>query len=83
MLAWQEASSCRPAVKRAALPAHEQVRLQKKGMEALMAGLVASTPGTPVTEQDMSWALQAVRSRAFSGPYAGAIRKSCTVNRDP
>ena len=41
-------------------------------MEKLMAGLRASTPRTPVTEEDMGWALQAVRSRAFSGPYAGA-----------
>ena len=37
-----------------------------------MVGLRASTPGTPVTKEDLSWALSAVRSRSFSGPYAGA-----------
>ena len=56
---------------------HGQVRLQKQAMEAMMAGLRKSTPSTPVTEADLGWALQAVRSRSFSGPYAGAARGAC------
>ena len=43
----------------------------KTGLKQLHADLAASTPGTPVTEADLTWAIQAVRSRAFSGPYAG------------
>lgn len=43
----------------------------KAGLKQVHADLAASTPGTPVTEADLTWAIQAVRSRAFSGPYAG------------
>ena len=50
---------------------HVQVRKMKAGLKQLHADLVASTPSTPVTEADLTWAIQAVRSRAFSGPYAG------------
>lgn len=49
-----------------------QVAAQREGLKRLHAELAESTPGTPITEQDLIWALQAVRSRAFSGPYAGA-----------
>lgn len=49
-----------------------QVRSQKEGLMRLAAEVRAATPGTSVTEEDLAWALQAVRSRAFSGPYAGA-----------
>ena len=49
-----------------------QVRRQKEGLARLASELRAATPGTSVTEADLAWALQAVRSRAFSGPYAGA-----------
>ena len=48
-----------------------QVARMKTGLKQLHADLAASTPGTPVTEADLTWAIQAVRSRAFSGPYAG------------
>ncbi len=53
-------------------PVHLQVGKMKAGLKQLHADLAASTPGTPVTEADLTWAIQAVRSRAFSGPYAGA-----------
>lgn len=45
----------------------------RASLKRLHAALAASSPGTPVTESDLMWALQAVRSRAFSGPYAGAL----------
>ncbi len=48
-----------------------QVGRMQAGLKQLHADLIALTPDTPVTEADMTWAIQAVRSRAFSGPYAG------------
>ena len=48
-----------------------QAQRMKAALQKLHADLASSAPGTPVTEADLTWALQAVRSRAFSGPYAG------------
>lgn len=52
---------------------HMQVTHQKTGLQKLHAELKEATPSSPITEQDLIWALQAVRSRAFSGPYAGVL----------
>ena len=47
---------------------------QKTDWEAIYAKLKSSTPGTSVTKEELYWALENVRSRAFSGPYtAGSI----------
>ncbi|CAL5224402.1 g7084 [Coccomyxa viridis] len=54
----------------------QEVTKMKAGLKQVHADLAASTPGTPVTEADLTWAIQAVRSRAFSGPYAGPPLKS-------
>ena len=43
----------------------------RAGLKQLYADLAALTPATPMTEADLTWAILAVRSRAFSGPYAG------------
>ena len=56
------------------MPVLLQVRRMKAGLKQLHADLAASTLDTPVTEADLTWAIQAVRSRAFSGPYAGEMR---------
>ena len=48
-----------------------KVAKQQEGLRRLASELRVATPGTSVTEADLAWALQAVRSRAFSGPYAG------------
>ena len=45
---------------------------QRASWAQLHAELVAATPGTSITLDDLTWALQCVRSRAFSGPYGGA-----------
>ena len=50
-----------------------QAQRMKAALQKLHADLAASAPSTPVTEADLTWALQAVRSRAFSGPYAGDL----------
>ena len=50
-----------------------QAQRMKAALQKLHADLAASAPSTPVTEADLTWALQAVRSRAFSGPYAGGL----------
>ncbi len=55
------------------------MRRQKEGLVRLFSELSAVTPGTSVTEADLAWALQAVRSRAFSGPYAGALVTSAVL----
>ncbi|BDA48434.1 probable actin-histidine N-methyltransferase [Coccomyxa sp. Obi] len=54
----------------------QEVAAQREGLKKLHAELAESTPGTPISEQDLIWALQAVRSRAFSGPYAGPTWQS-------
>ncbi|KAK9917592.1 hypothetical protein WJX75_006163 [Coccomyxa subellipsoidea] len=54
----------------------KEVAAQRAGLKKLHAELAAATPGTPISEQDLMWALQAVRSRAFSGPYAGPTWRS-------
>ena len=53
------------------VPTPVQAYAMKAALQRLHADLTASAPGTPITEADLTWALQAVRSRAFSGPYAG------------
>ena len=50
----------------------EQVEKQRASWVQLHAELLAATPGTSITLDDLTWALQCVRSRAFSGPYGGA-----------
>ena len=50
-----------------------QAQRMKAALQKLHADLAVSAPSTPVTEADLTWALQAVRSRAFSGPYAGEL----------
>jgi hypothetical protein len=49
-----------------------QIEVQRRALKRLLEELKEATPSTPITEQDLIWALQAVRSRAFSGPYAGS-----------
>ena len=49
-----------------------QVEKQRASWAQLHSELVAATPETSITLDDLTWALQCVRSRAFSGPYGGA-----------
>ncbi|CAK0785563.1 hypothetical protein CVIRNUC_008773 [Coccomyxa viridis] len=49
----------------------QEAQRMKAALQKLHADLAVSAPSTPVTDSDLTWALQAVRSRAFSGPYAG------------
>lgn len=49
-----------------------QVEKQRASWAQLHAELVAAMPVTSITLDDLTWALQCVRSRAFSGPYGGA-----------
>lgn len=44
---------------------------QKKQWNTLYREFVSAASSSKVTEADFLWALQAVRSRTFSGPYAG------------
>jgi len=48
------------------------VAAQRSSWARLHADFLAATPGSRVTLEDLSWALNCVRSRAFSGPYGGA-----------
>jgi len=48
------------------------VAAQRNSWARLHADFLAATPGSRVTLEELSWALNCVRSRAFSGPYGGA-----------
>lgn len=47
------------------------VHKQRDDWADIHSRLASSTPGTPVTREDLYWAIENVRSRAFSGPYTG------------
>eukprot|EP00884_Botryococcus_braunii_P002855 jgi/Botrbrau1/12570/Bobra.0169s0104.1 len=49
----------------------QEVKKQQERWDKAFQELIASKPGTPVTKQQLLWTMQNVRSRAFSGPYAG------------
>ena len=40
---------------------------------------VASAGGESISQEDLLWAMQAVRSRAFSGPYSGESLQSSNL----
>ena len=48
-----------------------QVEAQRTAWTQLHAEFAAATPASSVSVADLTWALQCVRSRAFSGPYGG------------
>ena len=48
-----------------------QVEVQRTAWTQLHAEFAAATPASSVSAADLTWALQCVRSRAFSGPYGG------------
>ena len=54
-----------------------QTHTMKASLKNLHDELATSTPGTPVTLADLAWAIQAARSRAFSGPYSGVLPCAC------
>ena len=53
------------------LAASMQVTDQRKAWKEYYQGWQDSHPGTQVAEADFVWALECVRSRAFSGPWSG------------
>lgn len=50
---------------------HVQVEQQKQSWHEHYKNMQAASVGVSVTEEDLVWALECVRSRAFSGPYSG------------
>ena len=48
-----------------------QVQQQQKSWHDYFQDMQNSCPHVSVSEEDLIWALQCVRSRAFSGPYSG------------
>lgn len=48
-----------------------QVEQQKQSWQEHYKNMQAASVGTSVSEEDLVWALECVRSRAFSGPYSG------------
>ena len=54
------------------LAASMQVTDQRKAWNGYYHDWQDAHPGTPVAESDFVWALECVRSRAFSGPWSGA-----------
>jgi len=52
-------------------PVIEDVRAQRAAWTAAFERYAAAHPSSPYTRADWDWALASVRSRAFSGPYAG------------
>ena len=48
----------------------EEIRMQKASWRDLHSA-AASASKQGIHESDLLWAMQAVRSRAFSGPYSG------------
>eukprot|EP00951_Prasinocladus_malaysianus_P005372 scaffold38179_cov46-Prasinocladus_malaysianus.AAC.1 len=60
-------------------PVVADVHKQQTDWQGVYRKLVDSTPGTRVTEVDLTWAMECVRSRAFSGPYAGGNARDRTA----
>ena len=52
---------------------------QRVAWAKLHADFMAATPGSHVSLEDLTWALQCVRSRAFSGPYGGERSARCCL----
>ncbi|KAL3142083.1 hypothetical protein ABBQ32_004708 [Trebouxia sp. C0010 RCD-2024] len=49
----------------------QQVQQQKESWHQYYKSVQAATSGQSMTEAELTWALECVRSRAFSGPYSG------------
>ena len=49
-----------------------QVTDQRQAWKGYYQGWQDAHPGTSIAEPDFLWALECVRSRAFSGPWSGA-----------
>lgn len=54
-----------------------QVEQQQEQWAALHAELAAACPACRVTAEQLTWALECVFSRAFSGPYSGSPCPGC------
>ena len=48
-----------------------QVQQQQQSWHQHYKNVQAASKGEAVTEAELIWALECVRSRAFSGPYSG------------
>ncbi len=48
-----------------------QVKEQRQQWQELWSGFKRQHPDTKLTHARLMWALQCVRSRAFSGPFPG------------
>ena len=51
-----------------------QVQQQKQSWHDHYKNVKAASSDDPVGEDDLVWALECVRSRAFSGPYSGKFQ---------
>ena len=54
------------------LAAWMQVSDQRKAWKGYYQGWQGAHPGTAIADPEFVWALECVRSRAFSGPWSGA-----------
>lgn len=53
------------------------VRKQRRAWDHFCTEFLRVHPTAPVSHSELIWAMQAVRSRAFSGPYSGKKRMQC------
>ena len=54
-----------------------QVQQQQQSWHQHYKNVQAASRGEAVSEAELTWALECVRSRAFSGPYSGAAILLC------
>lgn len=54
-----------------------QVQQQQQSWRQHYENVQAASKGEAVSEAELTWALECVRSRAFSGPYSGAASLLC------
>lgn len=53
----------------------QEIRKQRAHWNELYTS-VLSASSQKIKQEDLIWAMQAVRSRAFSGPYSGGLHRS-------
>ena len=60
-----------------------QVQQQKQSWHNHYKNVQAASTDNPMGEDDLVWALECVRSRAFSGPYSGKSQASDLIAQTP
>ncbi len=60
-----------------------QVQQQKQSWHDHYKNVQAASTDNPVGEDDLVWALECVRSRAFSGPYSGKSQATGLTAQTP